>query len=174
MRCGSQRERHLPLLAMSNNLFDEYSNAVATGNSGYADYLGQIMRIGDQQYGTEFNTAVGGSKTTTAPATENQGLLYPYSGTGSNLTGAAGWLLGAIGTPLGTLFGGSTNPFQNAQSAAGAAQGIQKGTIAGLDFITDIPRVATTLIGGIMIAVGLIALTREPAIILENVNLGKP
>lgn len=47
----------------------------------------------------------------------------------------------------------------------GGVAGAAKTVSAGFNFITDIPRVATTVIGGIMIAAGIFAISRGSNVI---------
>jgi hypothetical protein len=157
---------------MSNNLFDEYSAAVAQGNTGYADYLSNVLNIGTQQYGSEFASNVGGAPSATTPGTTSP------TETTANPTAAPQGLFGSISSALAPW-----NPFnpQNsiagnvvsgvgsvAAGAAGSALNAACPTCkAATSFITDIPRVATTFIGALLIIAGLIALATHHDIIVN-------
>lgn len=78
--------------------------------------------------------------------------------------GAASFLNGVL-HPLDSLKG----LFDPAQAAANAGQDQATGNTidsgkAALAFITDIPRVATTLLGLILVIAGIFALTKGPAV----------
>jgi hypothetical protein len=144
------------------SLYDEYSQAMATGNTGYADYLSQIMHgLGSDPIAAKSAGAglTQGPAAPPPPDTETKGLFYNYKGLGSNLSGAAGMLLGG----LGSLFTGQ-NTGQAALEAGQAASSTASGASDALKVISDIPRLAVIFIGGVLIIVGLLALTRSETI----------
>lgn len=79
----------------------------------------------------------------------------------SGLSGLAGWVdknvpwLGALDSAAGV------NPND---APGGGVMGAVSSAKAGLAFITDIPRVTTTLLGLILIIAGIFALSRGPAV----------
>lgn len=125
-------------------MYNDYQSA----DFGYADFLSQVMHTGT-------NAPVGAVTPSTAPFS----VEGPPKASGNALPSISdfvGGALGAIGTPITCLFGGSCNPIENAKSAAGAMN-TAKDTA---NFLTDLPRMATIFVGAVLIVVGLIGLTR--------------
>lgn len=150
------------------SLLDEYQAALATGDTELASTLKSYMVAGEQQYGTSFqgwtgygtpNASPGVTPSLNAnPSKDNglgvhKGLFYDYTSLGSNLMGAGGTLLGG----LGSIFTGQ-DPATAAKEAGQAAADVPAAVGTGLKFITDISRVSTTLVGGLLIFGGIMAL----------------
>lgn len=142
------------------SLADEYYQAVKSGNTGYANYLAQILA---SQAGININT----NTVTAAPLDVINGLpalpaipaISGQASGGVSLGSAADAILQGILHPLDTLSGknaGTTPP--------PTVSGIGSGVGSALGFITDIPRVATSVLGLILIIAGIFALSRGPAI----------
>lgn len=144
---------------MSNSITDEYNTAMANGNAPYADYLSQIMNASHQAYGTDLNAQLGvtgitnNSPAVTAPSSGPVGD-FSASDIANNPAN--------FGAQLGSLFGA------NASDALGAAQTSVTNSIgntassvaSALGFVTDIPRVATTVTGFVLFTIGALALLR--------------
>ena len=91
------------------------------------------------------------------------------SDTGSSGTGSSGFFsnienfVGEVGSQFGTLTSGS-NPALMLGTAASALVTATGSTSAALAFITNIPRMTTTLLGLVLIIAGIFALSRGPAV----------
>lgn len=149
-------------------LVDEYEAAVRGGNTKYANYLAQILASGA---GININA----NEVTAAPsALLSHGDPTPAgdgnfwgglsSGVAGLQSGVAG-LLGAIDSIDPTApKGGGKGPLSSVADLLGGVSDAVSGTSAALKFITDIPRVVTTLLGLILIIAGIFALAKGPAI----------
>lgn len=127
-----------------DSITTEYANAVASGNTQYASYLAQIMHgIGmDPQAAASVGMQPSAAQ---APATNWLGNAMdwidkfdptsPQNGGG----GIGGIVSQAGGAVVKAIPGGSA-------------------VTKGLAFISDVPRVATTVIGALLIAAGIFAL----------------
>lgn len=143
-------------------LVDEYEAQVRSGsNPAYANYLGQMLaaKAGIDINSNQVSAAPADLLHSTAPAAEGSF----WGGVKSSLDKATntlmGPLLGNVGEPLGGSVGKS--------SIGGAIKSVADAldtTSAAVKFITDIPRVATTVLGLILIIAGIFALARGPAV----------
>lgn len=159
-------------MGVSADLANLYEDAVTGGDSQMANYYAKMIA---SQAGININT----NAVTAAPASafgpsvsfDLGDTLAGSSGTpkviDSATPGSRGLasLLNGVIHPLDTIKG----IFDPAQAAANA--GMDNGTGLGIDkgkaaiaFVTDIPRVATTLLGLILIIAGIFALSKGPAV----------
>ena len=134
------------------SLVDDYENAVRN-NAPEKNYLAQMVAA---KAGININA----NEVTAAPAS-----LLPKPATGANQGGFWGGIGGAINnatnTLMGPLLGDVGTPLGGAAGNVGVALDSTKQAIK---FITDIPRVATTLLGLILIIAGVFALAKGPAV----------
>lgn len=150
-------------------LVDDYEALVRSGsNPQYANYLAKILASGA---GININA----NDVTAAPANMLPDNSHaPASGQGfwGGLTEGGDAILQGFLHPLDT-FTGANHSQMNADlksgkggvsEVIGAVSDAVSGTSAALKFITDIPRVATTLLGLILIIAGIFALSRGPAV----------
>lgn len=154
------------------SLVDEYEAAVRSGsNPAYANYLAQILA---SNAGININS----NQVTAAPSN----LLPQHTDTvaasdsnfwgGSSIGGGLDAFVQGIMHPLDTLTGTNTAQMNadvkagkgGISQAIGAVSDAVSGTNAAIKFITDIPRVATTVLGLILIIAGIFALSRGPAV----------
>jgi len=107
--------------------------------------------------------ALGANTTAVSGASDTANLASDQAGGNAitnALSGIIGWVdknvpvLGAADSAVGL------NPNTPGSGLAGTAASIK----SGLSFITDIPRVATTLLGLILIIAGIFALSKGPAV----------
>lgn len=138
------------------SLVDDYESAVRGGNAPVANYLAQMLA---SQAGININanqvTAAPASLLPKAPSTSNTSFFGGIGNAINNATNTLmGPLLGNVGTPLGGGVGAVVNH----------AGDIVNSTDKAVKFITDIPRVATTLLGLILIIAGVFALAKGPAV----------
>lgn len=150
-------------------LVDEYEAAVRGGNTQYANYLAQILASGA---GININA----NQVTAAPASmlPSNSNTAPASSNGfwGGLTQGGDAILQGILHPFDTLTGHNTDQMNadikggkgGVSEVIGAVSDAVSGTSAAVKFITDIPRVATTILGLILIIAGIFALSRGPAV----------
>lgn len=125
---------------MINSLQQDYDDAVARGDTQTIKYLSVIM--GGVRNDPVASASVGLGTNTPPNATQ---------------TPMAGDFLGSS-IPFAGIFDKALDSITGANVAA-SDPAAQPGTLGGfLSFIGDIPRIATTLVGGLMIAAGLFAL----------------
>jgi len=140
------------------SLQQEINDAMGRGDYGTANTLQEYMTVGNQMYGQDFNSMVGSNLAApSAPAAP----AVPAAQSGFGI------LKDTFDILPNFIFGKRTDKAPGFLGEGGVIP-----TIGGaFDFITDVPRVATTVIGGIMIAVGLIALTRVgTTVVLEKIK----
>lgn len=149
-------------------LVDDYEAAVRSGNTKTANYLAQILASGA---GININA----NQVEAAPSSMLPGA---QSAPSSGFWGGLSWgsALDAIGQgflhPLDTVTGHNTAQMNTdaksgkgpVSDVVGAVTDVVSGTSSAVKFITDIPRVATTLLGLILIIAGIFALSRGPAV----------
>jgi hypothetical protein len=144
-------------------LVDDYENAVRSGDVGTANYLAQMLA---SQAGININAnSVSAAPASMLPSVPALSSKAPASSGGffSGLLGGAqsfqNWLEKidpTSNTNSKTSITGSTNPVTVGQTAGSATAG-------ALSFITDIPRVTTSLLGLILIIAGIFALSAGSA-----------
>lgn len=95
---------------------------------------------------------------TSSVATDNQGSFWDHPLTYDFGPLVDSWVnqIPVIG-PLNKMLGSTADPNSPVSGGAGAATG-------ALAFITDVPRVATTVLGFILIIAGIFALSRGPVV----------
>lgn len=140
-------------------LVDDYENAVKAGNTQLADYLAKAVAF---QYG-----GINPANVTAAPAS-----LLPNRGTTSTL---GPWQIPSLSQALDAITQGIFHPFntvtgsniqqmnKDVASGQGPVTSTVKGAAAAFNFITDIPRVTTTVLGLILIIAGIFALSQGAA-----------
>lgn len=133
---------------MINSLQQDYNDAVARGDTQAIKYLSVIM-------GGVQNDPVAANSVGLGTNTPSNGTQTPMAGD-NPVSGFFGGIINGVFGAGSYDAGGAVKAQGDATAAAigNAASGVAN----GLSFITDIPRVATTLIGGLMIAAGLFAL----------------
>lgn len=153
------------------SLGDEYEALVRSGsNPQYANYLAKILAA---NAGIDINA----NSVTAALPSQLPNRSGSSANDGSFWGGLSfGTALDAIGQglahPFDTLTGNNTAQMNTDLKSgkagiSGLISGVSdavSGTSAAIKFITDIPRVATTLLGLILIIAGIFALSRGPAI----------
>ena len=118
-------------------MYDQYQ----TANFGYANFLGQTLD-------TESIAPVGAVTPSTVPFS----VEGPPKPTGNS-----------FGDMVKSFLEGVTNPqiLLPGHSASEASGGIVDTALSTASFLTDLPRVATTFVGAVLIVVGLIGLTKS-------------
>ena len=147
------------------SLQQEINDAMGRGDYGTANTLQEYMTVGNQMYGQDFNSMVGSNLAApSAPAAP----AVPAAQSGFGI------LKDTFDILPNFIFGKRTDKAPGFLGEGGVIPtigGAVSGVKGAFDFITDVPRVATTVIGGIMIAVGLIALTRVgTTVVLEKIK----
>lgn len=132
-------------------LVDDYENAVRN-NSPTKDYLAQMIA-------TSAGININANQVTAAPASM---LKAPQSGffkgIGDAINNATDTLMSPLLGKLGSPLGGGVG------TVVKTAGDIVNPTGKAIKFITDIPRVVTTLLGLILIIAGIFALAKGPAV----------
>lgn len=150
------------------SLSDLYNQARLSGNTGAADYYAQALYAAA-------NPGASIQGVTAAPLTGAAGILPSGSLVPSNnIFGAIGNSLPTLsdlfsliskydpttGTALDPMAGSGTNPIKLGQSASDLTDSAE----GAIGFLSDIPRVVTSVIGLILIVAGIFALSRGPAV----------
>jgi hypothetical protein len=142
-------------------LVDDYENAVRSGDVGTANYLAQMLA---SQAGININAnSVSAAPASMLPAIQATPATPKISGLPS-FGQAADAILQGVLHPLDTLTGKNTAAMnKDVAAGTGPATNAVKSVSGALDFITDIPRVATTILGLILIIAGIFALSAGSA-----------
>lgn len=141
-------------------LVDDYENAVKAGNTQLADYLAKAVAF---QYG-----GINPANVTAAPAS-----LLPTSSTNAPSLNTSDFLNKIMNwidsiDPTSPMNKGM-NPLTSSgiastlDSAVSTASNTVSGASSAIAFITDIPRVTTTVLGLILIIAGIFALSQGAA-----------
>lgn len=145
-------------MGVSQALVDQYNDARASGNTALANYLAQAI-VATNNPGADI------SQVTAAPLTGAAGVL-PNTTTAGKLGDAILQGLNPLNlfdvlsgntTQLNQALQNGTGPLETMGSAVDSAKG-------ALAFISDIPRVITSVLGLILIIAGIFALSRGPAV----------
>lgn len=133
-----------------SQLSDLYEQAVRSGNTDQATYYAQALAA---QHGMSIQGVTGASASQLPGSSASNGFF--------NLPA-----LPSLSDIAGALFTGSGLGLANdlLTTNAKAASDATKTTGAALGFITDIPRVVTTVLGIILIIAGIFALSKGPAV----------
>lgn len=156
---------------MPNTLLGLYQQAVATGDTPAANWYAQALAA---QAGININVnEVTAASPSLVLPNSNSGASPSNSGSsGFNWAGAADAFLQGILHPLDTLSGQNTVQMNaDAASTGNAVSKAVSSTGSALSFLTDIPRLVTSLLGLILIIVGLFALTRGPVVNIVSSKL---
>lgn len=148
-------------------LVDDYYAAIRNGSTGEANYLAQMLAA---NAGININA----NQVTAIPAS-----MIPQATTPSpspSFSSGLNAIVQGFMHPLDTL-SGNNKAAMNASATSGSGgvgdavsgfvgglTGAASGTAKALGFITDLPRVATTLLGLIVLIAGIFALSKGPAI----------
>lgn len=145
-------------------LVDDYENAIRSGDTNTANYLAQMLAT---QAGININTnSVSAAPASLLPTLGTQSAPAASSGGGffSGLLSGAQSLqdwLEKIDPTSNTNMGGKGLTGQTNPATVGQATG--QATASAFSFITDIPRVTTTILGLILIIAGIFALASGSA-----------
>ena len=140
-------------------LGDDYLAAVRSGNKPYANYLAQMLAA---QAGININanTVEAAPLSVLQPGIGALPALPPLPGQ------ATGGGLPDLSTAADAILQGIMHPWDTITGANAGTKPppIVSSTTAALNFITDIGRVTTTVLGLILIIAGIFALARGPAV----------
>lgn len=139
------------------SLGSDYESAVRSGNTPLANYLAQMLAA-------NAGINIAANQVEAAPASFFSSNSAPSAG------GDSGGFWGGLGKfPLLPVLPGLTpdnigSVIKGAGDVAKGLSGAASGASSAIKFITDIPRVATTLLGLILVIAGIFALTRGPTV----------
>lgn len=132
------------------SLGSDYEDAVRGGNTPLANYLAQMLAA-------NAGINIAANQVEAAPAS-----FFPDKNTTPSAGGDGGFWGGLGKFPLLPGLPGLTPDAIG--SVIGGVGDAAKGAGSAISFITDIPRVATTILGLILVIAGIFALTRGPAV----------
>lgn len=141
-----------------DSLLTEYQKAVNSGNTQYANYLAQILA---SNAGIHINA----NEVTAAPAAlvngaaqANNSATATPSSTTSNFWGTLGGVADFMLNPFEWSPSAATAEIEKGQAGNSTTGAVVSGAGSFLSFISDIPRVGTVIVGGLLIAAGLFGL----------------